>query len=134
MAVKWSGLLELERDLSALPATVTADTGPLVEKAATGAASDIRAQYPARTGKLRDGVKVKQTSRDPTRIRWTVSNRSKLATIFEYGTAARQTALGADRGSMPAGKVFIPNAIRQRKLMYEQIRDVLRGQGATVTG
>lgn len=134
MPVTWQGLDELERQLAALPETVTAEADPIAERSATSAAATMRADYPFRTGELRAGVQVRQAAHDPTRIRWSVVNLHPLATIFEYGTQARHTELGAFRGSMPAGKVFIPTAQRARAQMYEQLRELLRAQGAIVTG
>ena len=46
-----------------------------------------------------------------------VINRAQHACIFEKGTQARHTDLDADRGTMPAGNVFIPRAIKHRARM-----------------
>jgi hypothetical protein len=47
---------------------------------------------------------------------------------------ARHTALGADRGAMPAGHTFIRIDVEERRAMYEAFRALLVEAGLTVTG
>jgi hypothetical protein len=63
-----------------------------------------------------------------------VVNRSPHAWMFENGTQARHTAIGANRGAMPPGHVFIRIAIIKRKQMYAQLRGLLERHGLKVTG
>lgn len=137
VGVKWSGLDELTRDLTQLTPAVVEQADGIVNAHAHKAADAIVSAYPERTGKLRQGVTVRETSskgRRPDTPRYTVANSAPLAHIFEYGTQARHTEIGADRGVMPAGKIFIPFAIRERGAMLNDLRELLRAQGATVTG
>jgi hypothetical protein len=63
-----------------------------------------------------------------------VKNTAKHAWIFENGTQARHNDLGANRGSMPPGHVFIPAVIKRRRIMYQQLRALLERHGLKVSG
>jgi len=63
-----------------------------------------------------------------------VQNTAKHAWLFENGTQARHTDLGANRGSMPPGHVFIPIIIRRRRVMFEVLRRVLTEHGLLASG
>jgi hypothetical protein len=54
--------------------------------------------------------------------------------MFENGTMVRHTRIGANRGAMPPGHVFVPTAIRHRAAMYRNLRDMLEREGLLVTG
>lgn len=129
----FSGLDELRAALRQLPAELTGEASHIVEGAANGAAASIKAGYPSRTGDLRDHVTV-ETMQSGFSTGAVVKNTSKLAYIFENGSQARHTAIGANRGSMPPGHVFIPIVIRKRRQMYEQLKDLLTRHGLQVSG
>lgn len=131
--VVWDGLSEYRELLRALPETLAGETAHLVEAAANGAAHDIKSAYPVRAGKLRDGVKVSTLNKGRFATGRVVTQRAPHAWIFENGTQARHTSLGANRGSMPPGHVFVPRVIKARRRLYDQVKDLLRRNGAAVT-
>jgi hypothetical protein len=128
------GIAELRDALRRLPHELKAEAQTIVEGAADSAARDIKAGYPERSGKLRRGVSVRKDESSTFGAGAIVVNRSPHAWMFENGTQARHTAIGANRGAMPPGHVFIPIAIRKRKHMYEQLRGLLERHGLKVTG
>lgn len=130
--VVWQGLEEYRTVLRALPEELRGETDHYVEDAANSAAVDIRSAYPARTGNLSDGVEVFEKPAGPFGTARVVINRAPHAVIFEHGTQARHTKLGAFRGSMPPGHVFIPRVIKWRQRFIEQVKDLLQRHGAVV--
>lgn len=127
------GLEELRQALLKLPA-VLADKAVLKVNFRTAlAATLIRNNYPARTGDLREHVKA-TTFRDGVSVVGTVKNTAKHAYIFETGTQARHTDIGANRGSMPAGHVFIPIVAQERREMYGDLAEIIAGEGLEVSG
>lgn len=131
--LEWRGLDELKAALRELPAHLASEAQDIVFGAADAAAAEIVAAYPSRTGNLRKGVSVKrQTSVFSTTA--TVINKATHAFIFENGTQARHNKIGANRGSMPPGHVFVPRVVRHRRAMYEGLKDLLEREGLMVTG
>lgn len=129
----FSGLEELKAQLRALPAALAGEGGHLVEGHANGAAATIKAGYPARSGELRDKLEVEhQTSAFGARS--VVRNRSKYADEFEYGSQARHTAIGANRGSMPPNPLFTQTIRQRRRAMYADLQGLLERHGLEVTG
>ena len=64
-----------------------------------------------------------------------VKNVAPHANIFENGTQARHTRIGANRGSMPPGHVFVPRIVRARHRLTQELKDmVARTTGAQVSG
>ena len=125
MHVELTGVDELREALRNLPDHLVDESAAIVYSHTDAAAMDIKGAYP-RTARSRggphlaDGVKVvHESSRDGAV--GIVTNRHPIAFIFEHGSAARYYK-GAARGSMPAGNVFIPRAIRARRNMYEQLK------------
>lgn len=130
---QWQGLHELYEGLRQLPEDLTGEASHIIEAAKNGAEAEIKAGYPSRTGDLRDHLSS-TLERSGFAVIGRIVNSSKLAWIFEHGTEARHNALGANRGTMPAGHVFIPIVQRKRRQMYEQLKDVLRRAGLAVSG
>jgi len=129
------GLAEFRAALRALPAELVVEAGPIVEGAANGAAAAIVAAYPERTGRLRKGVSVKRVSEGGLYgVGAVVVNRAPHAALFDSGTQTRQTAIGANRGRMPPGNVFVPRIIQARRQMYARLKDLLARQGFVVSG
>jgi hypothetical protein len=126
------GLNELIEELRHLPASLVGDASPIVTDSAEAAKAEIVANYPNRTGELRSKVTVQVIAAGPFGTAMAVRNSSKLAYIFENGTQARHTALGANRGSMPPANVFIPAVMRHRRTMYERLKEVLTRAGLLV--
>lgn len=135
--LRFEGLEELRASLRRLPVDLRDDAEEIVYDSANEAADDIRSGYAShrRSGELADKVEVvKLTSSGTAFAGSIVQNKSKLAFIFENGTQARHTAIGANRGSMPAAHVFVPAVIKRRREMYERLREMMRGHGLKVTG
>lgn len=132
---RFEGLEELRASLRKLPKDLRDDAEVIVLKAANSAANDIRVGYGQHriTGELQDKVEVVQLQ-GAAFAGAIVQNKSKLAFIFENGTQARHTKLGYNRGAMPPGRVFVPAMIRWRRTMYDNIRQMMRMAGLTVTG
>lgn len=133
--IVWEGLEELKAALRTLPADLAAEASGIVTGRAERAKQDIETSYPERTGDLRNhltlgrGVKVGRFGASTI-----LKNNSKHAWLFENGSQARHTAIGANRGSMPAGHIFIPIVMRQRRAMYEDLKTLLVRHGLQVSG
>ncbi len=133
--VVWSGLEELKAQLRNLPADLTAEASGIVTDRAERAKQDIETSYPERTGNLRKGLRLGSGSNVGRFGASTVlKNTAKHAWIFENGTQARHTDIGANRGAMPAGHIFIPIVIRQRRAMYADLKALIERHGFVVTG
>ena len=132
--VTWSGLQELYDGLRNLPSDLAGGAGPIVLGKAEEAGQDIRPAYPRRSGNLADHVKVESVNAGTYGAAARVRNTAKHAAIFENGTQARHTDLGANRGSMPPGHIFVPIVIKKRREMYEELKGLLEQQGLNVSG
>jgi hypothetical protein len=133
----FEGLDELREALRRLPDDLTGEASHIIEAAKNGAEADIKSQYPA--GPLRDHLtsSIERTGFSVVAI---IKNTAKtiqgidLASLYEFGSQARHTVIGADRGTMPARPVFVPVMVRKRRQMYENFRDLLTRYGLLVTG
>jgi hypothetical protein len=131
---QWTGLQELLAQFATLAPDLTQAAAPAVETAAQAAKSAIYAGYPTRTGDLKNHLAVVLHT-DATRTEGVVVNTSPHAAVFERGSQARHTAIGANRGSMPANPIFSATMIRWRRGLYAgPIPRVLADMGLTVTG
>lgn len=130
----FDGLEELRQQLRNLPSELAGEASNIVTGAANGAAAEIKGAYPVRTGRLRDSLVVTRVDKGKYTAGAILKNRAKHSWMFENGTQTRQTAIGANRGSMPPGNVFIPRAIAARRRMYEALKDLLTRKGLTVDG
>jgi hypothetical protein len=129
----YDGLEELRAALRSLPADLALEAGPIVTAAAERLQQDAQAAYPARTGHLRNGVRIGTIgAAGRFGVAMTVRSTAKHAWIFERGTAARKTSKGWSRGAMPKGDLFIPLAIRTRTAMYQGFRELLERHGFEV--
>ena len=126
---EWVGLKELMAELRTLPDALTDDAAAIVIGAATAAKNEIAAAYPVRTGTLRDSMTVETQSGGRFGAKAAVTNTSKYAGWFERGTTTRQTALGANRGAMPPGNVFVPRVVKHRQQMYRDLGAMVEGHG-----
>ena len=130
--VVWEGLEAYRAVLAQFPEMLTGEAANLVEGEANGVAVEIKAAYPVRTGTLRDKVSV--THIPPggrLRAAAVIKNTAKQAAVFERGSQARHTAIGANRGAMPPGRVFIPRVVKRRRRLTDLLMDLVRRQGAT---
>jgi hypothetical protein len=132
-SVTWTGLAELREALQNLPADLTTDASTIIDHTANEAARNIVDGYPTRSGHLKDGVSVTHTRSSQFGAAAVVLNKAKHAYIFETGTQARHNAIGANRGSMPPGRVFVPRIVRYRARMYDDLATMLTTHGLEVT-
>lgn len=132
--VVWDGLDEYRKVLAALPEDCAGEAANLVQGTANGVAHDIKSAYPARTGNLRDKVQVAPFVKQGLVVGQVVKNTANHAVIFEYGTQARHNALGANRGSMPPGRVFVPRVVKARRRLTDDLKAMVTRHGAVVTG
>jgi hypothetical protein len=131
---KWDGITELVDQFATLAPDLTTNAAPDVEAAAQAAKAAIYAGYPRRTGDLKDHLAVIMTT-EGTRTKAVVINTSPHAAVFERGSQARHTAIGANRGSMPANPLFSATMIRARRGLYATpIPRVLVDMGLKVDG
>jgi Bacteriophage HK97-gp10, putative tail-component len=132
----WDGLDEFKAQLRNLPADLADDAGPIVLEAAEVAQAEAERTYPERTGNLKNGLRIDKITVGRFGAAVRLVNRSPHAHLFENGTQTRQTAIGANRGAMPAGHVQIPAAIRARRDMYDNLKDLIAAHplGLTVSG
>jgi hypothetical protein len=132
MAVKFDGLDELRAALKQLPAQLVSEATPIVHAHASAAAAQITAAYPYRTGALQGGVSVTLRN-DAVSASARVVSRAKHANIFEKGTGPRRWRNGKNTGRMPAGNVFIPRAIDNRRAMNDDLIAFVERLGFDVT-
>lgn len=128
------GLEEFRAALRALPDHLREEASAIVLAHAEQAQREIVGGYPQHTGNLRSRVSVR-----PSATRFgtgaLVKSAAKHASIFERGTAIRQTRAGANRGRMPeaaTAQAFIPKAIRVRARMVRALIDLVRRAGFQV--
>jgi len=134
VTLRWDGLDAFKADLKKLPDNVTTEADPIVQRSAKEAAAEIKAAYPVRTGTLRNRVFVSRVDKGKHFAGAIVKNTAPHAHLYELGTQARHTDIGANRGSMPAGHVFVPRIIRHRRAMYVKLKALLVKYGAVVSG
>jgi hypothetical protein len=129
-----AGLAELRAALRTLPADLTGEASEILIDEGDQALNEIVTGYPERARSLRS--KTKKTVRDigTAGVGLVITNTAKEATWFEIGTQARHTALGANRGSMPAGNVFIPPIQRHRRAAMQRLKAMMERNGLTVGG
>jgi hypothetical protein len=131
---QWTGFQALVDQFATLARDLTTEAAPEVETAAQSAKSAIYSGYPTRTGDLKNHLAVVLHT-DATRTEAVVINTSPHAAVFERGSQARHTAIGANRGSMPANPLFSATMMRWRRGLYTgPIPRVLETMGLTVHG
>jgi len=134
--IRWTGLSETKADLLVLGETMNAEARHLVQGGTNAAATAIRTEYGKhrRSGTLQERVRVIVKEESAVRTHYEVRNTAPHADIIEHGTEARHTDLGADRGSMPAGNIFIPAMMRARRTLNRELAAMMQRHGLTVTG
>lgn len=133
VSLRIDGLADELAAFTALPTTLRDTARPVVSAAADTAESAIRAAYPVVTGALRAGLR-QEAVETPYGYAVRLVNDAPQAVWYEYGTELRQTSLGYNRGRMPAAKVFVPEVLRDRRTMVEDLIPVVEAQGLTVRG
>lgn len=133
---EFRGLEEFKQQLRALPDQLASEASHIVIGAAESAAADVRRGYSAHvhSGNLEQHVKVEHRQTGTAGVVAVVKSTARHAHLFEFGTQARHNAFGANRGSMPAGHVFVPAIVRARRAMYQQLVALLERAGLRVSG
>ena len=135
--LKITGLDDLREALKSLPADLVHEADGIVRGAASAAAAQIVSAYPTGpTGALKRGVSV-ETRSDAVSAVAIVRNRARHAYIYERATKSpprRWKKNGKSTGTMPAGNVFVPIAMEQRRRMLSSLIDLVERAGLKVTG
>jgi hypothetical protein len=136
MSVEWHGLEEYQALLKNFPASLVGETAHYADDAVNGAAVAIRQVYGAhrRSGNLQKRVTVSNMSRGQFVVGKVLKSTAPHAALFEYGSQARHTNIGANRGSMPATPTFVPTVQKFRRGLYAQVTALLVRHGAVVSG
>jgi hypothetical protein len=130
---EFKGLDELKAALQALPAELTGEASHIIEAAGNRAVLDLKRAYPVVTGTLRDRVDVTFTSSGVS-SKALVQSKAPHAHLFEYGTEARHTGLGLNRGRMAPTHLFGKTMAKVRRDMYDGLIALLERHGLKVTG
>jgi hypothetical protein len=134
-ALSIQGIAELKDALGRLPEELKGQSTQIVLDSAYAAQAEIVAAYPkGPTGKLKKGVKVRVQEIGPYSVAAQVRSSAPHGWLYEYGTKARKTKRGWNRGTMPnPPDVFIPAMVRYRRAMYLKLADLIRSTGLVVT-
>jgi hypothetical protein len=134
VTLRFEGLEALKAKLRALPEDLASEAQGLVEQTAHEAATAIQRAYPRRTGTLRNRVYVTHFPQGRFSAGAVVKNTAPHAALFESGTQARHTAIGANRGAMPPGHIFIPAMQRARRAMWDRLKALMERHDLDVSG
>lgn len=124
---------EFKQELRNIPEELRDEAADIVEAAATTTQEQTVAEYTNVTGGLDRGVKV-TTQRSAFGVLSKVRSNAPHAHLYEFGSQARHTAIGANRGAMPPRPTLIPIAQRNRRTMYQRLMDLIESKGFRVTG
>jgi hypothetical protein len=140
MRVEMTGLQELQDALKRLPQDLTYEATSILAAHAEEAYRQIYDKYPVREygrkrgrGNLRRGLTLRNYT-DRFSVFAVLRNTANHAYIYEHGTEMRHTARGQSRGAMPPGRVFIPIALRQKRIAVEALKELVRRHGFAVNG
>lgn len=124
---------EFLQALRSLPDEMREEGAQMVEARAREANGTITAEYEAarESGNLVNHQKI-EIEHTPAGTIARIKNTAKHAHIYENGTQIRKTKAGANRGSMPPAHVFIPNVIRSRRSLTEDLVGLLQRAGFAV--
>jgi hypothetical protein len=126
----------LRRQLQMLPRILTEDGTIVVQKTADAAVARIVAQYQRvrKTGTLAARVSVRAIGGGQGKVIRDIASRAPHGWLYEFGSKVRRTRKGWMRGQMPPADVFIPEVIRYRRLMYQDIKSMMARNGLQVSG
>lgn len=133
--LEMTGLRELIEALRHLPAELAEEAAVPVQEATEHTAAQLIAAYPTGpTGNLKRGVK-QTIEKSAAGVVGTVRSTARDAHLWEFGTVNRRTKQGWNRGRSPshAREGVIPIAQRNRKRMYEALREIVRRAGFEVS-
>lgn len=124
---------EFMKALRDLPDDLKSEAGHMVEARANGAHATIKSEYGIHkhSGNLQDHVSM-EFQESQFGVIAQVKSSARHSFIFENGTQIRKNTHGANRGSMPAGNVFIPAMQRARRLLTDDLIGLLQRAGLVV--
>lgn len=128
--VQWTGLDEFLREFGSIPEQLHDEGMGIIREETEGAAVEIAQGYGRKTGRLARLVKTFYPS--STVLVGIVKSMAPHAHLYEFGTRRRQTANGANRGTMPEKSVTVPVARRRRARMARRMVEMLRRKGFQV--
>lgn len=119
--------------LRALPAHLADEARTVIIAATENTKQEITEAYPTRVGgELRSHMRTRYIDKGPLQTIGIVENTSHLSNWYEYGTQERHTKLGAFRGAMPPGHVFVPIVMRARRRMQDTLIELIVREGFVV--
>ena len=128
------GIDDFREALRNLAPDLAQDAGDLIVEHTNIAAERMVAAYPeGPTGHLKGGVKF-SIERSQFGALGIVKNTAQHAYIFEEGTQARHTELGANRGAMPPGHVFVPIMMDERRKVNDGLKTLIQASGLETDG
>jgi hypothetical protein len=137
--VQWDGLEDLKIALHHLPDELAEEANRIITDTVNAAQREVvetyerKIKHPSGTG-LATHVTHEPLAGGDGLVGYRLRSGDPLANIYEIGTQARHTRIGANRGSMPPGHVVVPIAIRHRRSMFARLLAMVRAHGLTVTG
>lgn len=121
----FTGMAALINGLQRMGEHVQTEAAGIARSTAQIMAARVRPKYARRTGTLQDRVVVEEMARGDggaAALRWRVRSRAPHSHLYERGTLERFVAsTGARRGRMPARPVFVPEAVRARGRMHQEL-------------
>jgi hypothetical protein len=125
-----SGLDELRHELTHAPEEIRREAMDILKECTEGAASDMAHRYPGSLGRS-----VRTSYPASAALVGIAQNTAPHSHLYEFGTKARRTAKGANRGVMPAASpaIVVPIAQSWRERMVTRIMAMLASRGFLVT-
>jgi hypothetical protein len=134
VSATWTGMVEFRQWLARLPAELTRQGAPLAERAAAATERDARNSYPTRSGALAGGLSTSIRHAGEFGVSVVVVSAARYAGTYDMGSEGpRSTRRGWNRGTAPAGRVFVPAAERARDDMVTGLMAIVAAQGFEVT-
>jgi|SRR5262245_9359973 len=134
LTVQWTGLDSFKDELQALTTNMVDEANSIMRASATQARTAIAAAYPAKSGRLRAGLVIRD-ARGVVLAGAELVQTAPHGWIFEHGTHPRENRAGQFRGVMRARPTFIPIASAHRQGAIAQVINRLYAHGAArVTG
>lgn len=131
---EFDGMEEFRAWLRDLPEHLRDDGAVLVESRGDEAFDTIHAKYTAHkhSGNLANHLRQEVES-SKFGVSVLIRSTAKHGAIFENGTQIRKTKSGANRGAMPAANIFIPTMQSKRRLLFEDLINLLRSNDLEVS-
>jgi hypothetical protein len=138
----FAGLEELKAQLRSLPADLIAEGTHIVQAAGNAAITAIKAEYGKHvvSGHMLNAIILVEKQTGPFGIAISVVNSDPIAWLFDNGSQARHKVTGSSTGAMwgqtatPPTHIFVATMIRERRVMYAQLGEMLERFGLTVSG